>query len=193
MNRYVFHGLRKRFTYWKKQLKLLVPFLQQASMTVTASSTASSASWLCLRRAVKAAVSPFWKTTYQLSTLCGTHSVSYVGWVFLWISPSSLEKELTKVRALCAYAADFVQVGPVGLSERTWGLIPRSFKRRRPFNIAYLLLSFPHHGKTHLLAGLIRIKGILKGIICPLCDHVMQMANLTCTSKQWDHVMTDSF
>lgn len=46
-----------------------------------ASSTASSASWLCLPHAVKAAASPFWKTTSQLSTLSGTHSALYVGWV----------------------------------------------------------------------------------------------------------------
>lgn len=53
----------------------------QVSMTVKASSTASSASWLCSLPAVKAAASPFWKTTSQLSTLSGTRSASYVGWV----------------------------------------------------------------------------------------------------------------
>lgn len=67
----------------RKAVKLWL-YLRQVSMTVRASSTASSASWLCLLRAAKAAANPSWKTTSQRSTLSGTQSALYVGWVFHW-------------------------------------------------------------------------------------------------------------
>lgn len=75
-------------------------FCLQVSMTGRASSTASSASWLCLLPAVRAAASPSWKTTSQLSTLSGTRSASSVGWVFppLYVSQ----------RSTVATMADFV-------------------------------------------------------------------------------------
>lgn len=162
---------------------MLLLFLLQASTTVTASSTASSASWLCLHHAVKAAVSPSWKTTYRLSTLCGTRSVLYVGWVD--IAAVSLKKELTKSKL--KKKRERKKKEPFACMQLILFRFDWSASSQGEGLLIYIIFAsdISPPGKTLLLAGLISVKGILERYhFSSLWQCDVQTASLTYTTKQ---------